>query len=128
MRGKFHDLRYDIFVNPTFKEMGDANDFGVRFIADNKTKKLYVWGAANCIHKDAWKEISGKDDEIKLSQKGIVFEGVAIKKGGKYVMVNSDQMSAYFDMDYNALDEFREKFKWVNKYIEIDTPLKQWRE
>lgn len=51
----------EIFVNPSRKEMNEALKQGstgktVRFIADGKTKKLYVW-SIDVLHALAWKEL-----------------------------------------------------------------------
>ena len=49
---------FGIFVNPSNKEMKDIDSEELRFTADSKTKKVYVWDANEAIHNDVWDEAS----------------------------------------------------------------------
>lgn len=92
----------------------------VRFIADNRDKKLYVF-PPDLFHADAWeiimKEKNDKEEDYdKLLDKNTMFWGVAIFKDGMWVVDHSDTM---FYTKENA-----RKFKWMNvKGIKI---LDKW--
>jgi len=119
--------RYEILVNPSKKEIMSIDEgSGVRFTADSRDKKVYVWEVYMDIHRKAWKYIKPGEDEDKLSRKGILLEGTAEKEGREYRMISSDQLDEYFDLD--GLKRFSKKFKWVNSYINIEDALSYWIE
>lgn len=117
----------EVFVNPSFKEMREvAGESGIRFTADSRNKKVYVWNEFDHIHEKAWKEIAPSDNAGKLSQQGILLEGEAWQKGNKFQMFWSDQMESFFGWDVDDMKMMKKKFKWVNKYIDIDTAFNEW--
>ena len=130
MRGKDdYKNSYEIFINPSQKEMRELDEgTGIRFIADSRDKNIYAWNSMAAIHVTSWKQIKPKENGKTLSQRGIILEGIATKKPGKYKMIISDQIDAYFGYEKDDLEEFRKKFKWVNKYINIDDTLSDWIE
>lgn len=75
----------DVFVNPSRKDIYDArfdyatemHDDSVRFIADEKKKRVFVWGAYNGLHQDIWNHIK-KDisDSRKLYEADDLLMGV----------------------------------------------------
>ena len=122
--------RYEILVNPSKKEiMSIDKGSGIRFIADSKDKKVYVWEVYRNTHIEAWnKYIKPGDEEDNLAKKGIILEGIAEKKGGRYKMVESDQIDAYFGYETDSLKELQKRFKWVDKYISVTNTLQDWME
>ena len=56
----------EIFENPSRKEMREAMDkFGLRFIADSKNKKVYVWKSSEMLHSHAWTEIKKETGDTR---------------------------------------------------------------
>jgi len=52
------DTIVEIYKNPTPKEIKGTGSNGFRFIADSKSKTLYIWGAWDALHQDSWRNIS----------------------------------------------------------------------
>lgn len=46
----------DVYVNPTKKELKEIGE-KTRWIADAKSKKLYVWSAMGAVHGDTWAKL-----------------------------------------------------------------------
>lgn len=96
----------EVFVNPSKKEMWDAanNEFNtmvpfIRFIADYKKKKLYIW-RANCNHHVI-------DTGLGLDTTSLdSLWGVAQFKEGKMNFVSSDDAALS-----KTLPKFRDKWK-----------------
>jgi hypothetical protein len=91
----------EIFVNPSKKELRDAGE-AIRFIADNKNKKLYVWNATHAFHKETWKSIK-KDNRLEIDT--TLCLGTAVKRGAIY-----KGYPEYTDYQ-NPKD-----FMWIEKY------------
>jgi hypothetical protein len=45
-----HINEFEIFTNPSVKELSEFNNFNIRFIADNRTKRFFIV-AANVLHE-----------------------------------------------------------------------------
>lgn len=88
----FSSNEYPYWINPSSSEIEKAakffNDGAVRFIADMREKKVYVWPADGDIHWYFGQEVikGYKPDP------GRYLEGVSEKEGGKWVMSNSVQI------------------------------------
>jgi hypothetical protein len=56
-QGPWGDEYFEIFVNPTKREMKDIQDKhrNIRFIADSKKRKVYVF-STNSLHRRTWDE------------------------------------------------------------------------
>jgi hypothetical protein len=121
---KYGDYYYEVFVNPTFKEMievsKDDSANALRFIAFTN-KKLYVH-TANLIHNDVFITGKYKNDNPYLP-------GVAIRKGNNFVYHDSDSFNGF---EYKGkwrsiiksrrLDKFEKAmltkdWSWTEKYI-----------
>jgi hypothetical protein len=99
----------------------------IRFIADSRDKKIYIWDAMKEIHSRTWDDyINANGTESSLAMKGVILEGVAKKKGGKYKMIESDQMDAYFGYEPDSMRDFKKNFKWVDRYINVTDALDDW--
>ena len=106
----------EVFVNPSKKEMREAanNEFNtmtpfVRFIADYKRKRLYIW-RANCNHQVI-------DTGLGLDTTALdSLWGVAEFKGGQLNFLSSDDAALS-----KSLPKFREKWKneddWTKPYF-----------
>ena len=66
-----------------------------------------------------------KEEAEDLAIKGTIFNGTAGKIGGSYVMDQSDQIRIHFGNDIQKIKDIQKKFKWVEKYINIDV-LNDW--
>jgi hypothetical protein len=100
---------YEIFVNPSKKEMREATDEdgGYRYIIDFKRKKVWMWNA-NAIHMDIFNVV----DEIKPDDDlALLFTGDF--DGKKY---NSDTLNMYDEKDAKAL--LNQDWKWVDRYLD----------
>ncbi len=125
--GKVGDKVVEVFVNPSKSELRDASgnaEFDaisgkyVRFMADMKKKRIYVWDPES-IHRDTWKEFGdGRNwtDHTLLS-------GVAQIKKGKWKFTESDEgvrrNLRVFDV---------EDWEWANKWINITDFLQDYKE
>ncbi len=111
----------EFFVNPSKKEMKDASGGGggragsvaIRFIADLKKKKVYVWHP-HFMHHSAWKEIG---DKRVYSNDVTLLAGIAEERGSNWVMTSSTGIGG----------KPIEDWKWVEKYIKISNFLKTYR-
>ena len=101
----------DIFVNPTKRDMKELV-FDCRFIADNKKKKLYVWDAWRAYHQDVAEKIFGSFDDTSDEKK---LYGTAEQKGAKWKITSSDSYGGR-----PTPEEMMKKYKWMNKYIDIN--------
>ena len=108
----------EVFVNPSKKEMLDASSQGeklpmdrpgrnVRFMADLKKKKIYVW-SPNITHHTVIKNMKniGYSDST-----GTWLLGTATQLGGKFTMTASD---SGIGVDTNST-----KWAWIDKYINV---------
>jgi len=113
----------EIFINPSRKELIESNGkYGIRFIADNKTKKLYVWNAYDANHFDVWKQLKGKElPYIDVD----MFHGLAETKGGKVILKETHQVRVWvFDKQDDKIKQLYKNFQWMNKYIDISNLYK----
>ena len=116
------DERYEVLENPSVKEMKEVDRVGIRFIAVNKTKKLYAWNAFVGIHRPVYKKISKKAD-LYADKDDVIF-GIAKFKVVKYVMTESDMINGYYqEMD---LRKMLKESQWINSYIKIDKYFKEY--
>lgn len=108
----------EFFVNPSKREMEDASGQGrggvtaIRFVADDKKKKLYVWNPL-FLHHSAWKEIG---DRRVYSNDSTILAGIAEKQGGRWVMTSASSKRGTID-----------QWKWVEKWINISNFLKSYK-
>lgn len=112
MDGKY----VEVFVNPTKKEMRDAAQDEnntmkpfVRFIADYKRKKLWIW-RANCNH-----QVIDTDLGLDTTANDSLW-GVAEFKDGNLNFLSSDDAALS-----KSFPRFREKWKdedeWIKAYF-----------
>jgi hypothetical protein len=118
-----HGHSFEVFVNPTIKEIrevtSDSSWSMLKFIADNRHKKLYVWKWVGPLHEPAWRQISGKDLNTDITT-GNVMPGYARLKGSKLEMRETDAGGFFDDYieDTTDIDAEKEKWKWLSKYMD----------
>jgi len=105
--------KFDIFVNPTSKElMGLEKEYHyIRFILDNETKKLYVF-SHNFLHKEASRHL--KVDYSKYNTEAIF--GAGIYKKGKLKII---ELSGFSLIKKVLGKNPQEKWGWAEKYLNI---------
>lgn len=123
------DENFEIFVNPSPKEIRDAADGKreIRFIADNKNHKLYVFNV-NLLHGIALGKIMRKDYGHHM------IRGTAIIANGKWSMDSSDFIEGLMYLtkgNDEAADKLKEILsfdtKWADKYIQISDYMNRVR-
>ena len=94
IKSSFGGEPYEVFVNPSKREIYKFDT--IRFVLDNKTKKMYAWDGELGIHGDTWDSIEKLPEFNKIAKGKCIYSdypllaGVAIKKGGKFVYSYSD--------------------------------------
>lgn len=67
----------EVFANPSSKDLKDIGTKNVRWIADLKKKKVYMWNALGAMHGDAWVKIKKEiKDDRSLYRSGDLLTGV----------------------------------------------------
>ena len=102
----------EFFENPSKREMLEVGKVGqelggkmtIRFIADNKKKKVYVWTSA-VMHNKAWKLLGGHGSYYGKGK----LAGVAEYNRGNWEMISATSF----------VDKHLEDFRWVEKYIQV---------
>jgi len=125
VESRWTGMNLEIFENPSKKEFLDAAAIGivekyVRFIADPKRKKVYIW-SANAIHADMVPEIYNK------SYANVIFKvlpGTAKQQGGRWVIIATDEVEVTPDR-YNWI--MQHDWSWADRYIEVTPWIKKLR-
>jgi hypothetical protein len=109
LRGK-----YEVFVNPTQKEMREASDSdrllspALRFIADHRKKKVWVH-SANITHFDLESKLG-----IKWQNNSNIIEGVAVRRAGAYYCTHADHLHHVDVKIYRKI--IARDWRWLEKY------------
>ena len=119
---------FEVWVNPTSKELRNIGRY-IRFIADNKGKKLYAWSNDGPLHEDAWEQISKRDLKSDVQNGNIIPGGST--RGKMYSSDGMDYLGNFMDNNlYNSDNTLNDggyryinSFKWADKYIDITTYL-----
>ena len=134
-RVKVRGKSIEVFKNPSRKEFIELRDKSepfntVRFIADDKTKKVYIWPVLDSIHADMYRAFLGSNFGRAVSDR-VIIPGVAdVLRSGKSNMYSSDWLRDNF-LNHGSVEEVYDmynKFKWVNNYINIDNWFKNIKE
>jgi len=103
----------EIFKNPDRQEMREVLDSQfqvVRFIADSKTKSLYVFTSDVVMHPQVWPVISGKKDIYKNPS---LIPGTAEYDGSTFLVLADDIER----LNNNQIKGILKKdWKWLEKY------------
>ena len=104
-----HGGRTDVFVNPSsadYLEIYKGSKYQIiKFIADNKNKKVYVWNADTGIHRDVLSELGLMSQLQKYNPDILVGDGVL--SNGKARVRNS------------GINATRVDWSWIGRYIRI---------
>lgn len=129
----------DIYVNPTssdIMELRKARINTLRFIADSKIKKLYVWDGSSLLHGQVAKSLGiGSRIDFYQSIPDQTLIGSAMIEGGKLRASYSDYfyqiikdlnhyrdttgVSDYFTRKLNYFLSVKSDFKWLSPYLDI---------
>ena len=115
---------HEVFVNPSRKEMMSCKNYDqIKFIADGKIKKLYIWDPDTSMHKELW-EKEFKRNYINDINGEVLLPGYAEQLGGKWIMEDVDGSYIVNSLirlleENNKLDQYVKTFDWVNKWIDI---------
>ena len=103
----------EIFKNPSPKEMRDAGGEwnSIRFFANIPSKTLFVWTS------DLTHEQMGEAEYGMPDMKWPSVSGVAVKKGGKWVVADEEDWEV--QDDYGEYEKQKKKLKWLEKYMVI---------
>lgn len=112
------DEYYEIFKNPTSKEVSDAKskEFGIRFIIDFKNKSFYIFND-NLLHAAAAKKLKIHYNYPNWDNTDYAF-GVGIVVGGKV----KNLLSGIDTNDNRKLEIKDGKHDWLDKYIGFIKP------
>ena len=126
---------YELFGSPiSMKDLQNAANGGeIRFIADLKGKKLWVWDAEADLHGDVWDEtwnIGGDREAYDLMDDNALIWGVAEKKGNKWIMNSSHELEgmdgkSHYDESNIDFSKIIKNFKWLDRLINVSRWLKR---
>lgn len=104
----------DIYVNPSKKEMKLAGNPFVRFIADDKNKRVYVWDAMLMLHRPTWDFIKKETNDTRVLYKtDTLFSG----EFDGSVMSRYDLYSTTLNQLKDIISIYRKDWSWVDRYI-----------
>jgi hypothetical protein len=125
-RIKFLGKSYEVFANPSHKELRELKSIYIKFIADSRDKTVYVWSIEGPLHEDAWEQINSADLESDIFR-GHILPGYSTLQGGKLKMDDSDGnhivKSFMNDMNSSQLKSYINKWKWADKYVNVTNYL-----
>lgn len=111
-----NDITFEIFVNPTSKELRelflDSSDGAVRYVADFKSKKLYVW-KSDYIHLEGLNALHDMIPDLKTGGFDFLTTGVAKVTGNKLRFDYADAAWATAGKPWSVMDD-----KWLNKWFD----------
>jgi len=118
------DKSFEVFVNPSKKELRKLKtkdgDFVVRWIADVKKEKLYVWNGDGPLHDSAWLQINSGYLKKDI-RKGSVVAGIGVREGNEWVNYEGDGemlTNEYItSLKVKEVVDFIKKLKWIDNYI-----------
>ena len=109
-----------IFVNPTPDDYKELNAKKVRFIADAKNKKIYVWNAYFAIHNAIAYKI-GLEPRMEVD----LFSGESDYYSNKLYMKESSRVRNYVKNRNDSSKEqkyltnfFSQNWSWLDKYVD----------
>ena len=119
---KHHGIYIEIFEDPDrreLEELGRTSTHGeIRFAADSKTKKLYVWDADLAVHPAVLEQLGFSRDEWRRGHRFLL--GTASKRGGQWVFFESDRLNTWSELIPGT---FKHDWGWVNRSINVTNYL-----
>jgi len=129
-RIKGYKKSYEVFINPSKKELKSIGD-DVRFIADNRVQRLYVWDWKGKLHDDFWRDEQSSNLQRDIGF-GLAVGGVASFHGGKWIMNEGDgngHTNGYVrELKVRKVDNYLKKIEWIDTYISVTPWVKDIRE
>jgi len=108
---------YEVFVNPSPKECRAVakTNRTLRFIADSKTKKIYVshWMQ---LHVDVWDRVKDENDRRGAYDPSIL-TGYA-EEDQPVWRVSS--LSSGLKMTHTQFCKLYRRFEWINRYLDLE--------
>ena len=138
---KSYSNSFPVFENPSAKEIAEAckqskvmwGESGIRFFADNSSKKVYIWDSYYGVHIAIARQI-GLGDRC-INHDPTLFFGSAKVIGGKAVIEDSDELRAEQGNTAGRYQDIRDKgelffkkffainWSWVDKYVSCSAYL-----
>ena len=119
-KGKYSG-EVDVFVNPDKNDLAELRS-KIRFIADRKKKKLYVFNY-KLLHHEIFSRLGlGKYHQFPDKSPDEFFMGVAFRFEIKFYVSDSDSYDWWCDENYSdsiSPENLMKLYSWVNKYINI---------
>jgi hypothetical protein len=117
-------LSSDIFENPTRKEIREISKkgYGVRFIADSKTKKIYMGDGYNAFHNMIWDTVRKTTGDNRNSPYvGTLMSGELYDK--EIVLSGVDMANALDREKWSKID-----WSWTKKWLpNIDREIEKYK-
>jgi len=128
---RFSGEYYEIFTNPTKKEFKEiSQDYPmIRFMANKKNKRVYIFKVRGYIHNQAWDELKKQGiekggDYWGEAKKGNLLGGYCELKGSKWIILTSDTLESS-PKTYSKV--IKGDWSWVNKYILVTDYIEKIR-
>jgi len=91
---EMYHKKFEVLENPSVSEIKKL--VGKELIRFTLYKKdLYVWEASSSIHSNPWEKAGNSRSDWFTTTMRTALHGVAALKGGKYVMIESDEIDGY---------------------------------
>ena len=109
----------EFFVNPSQREFRELNTDTIRFIAFPDKREVYIFNGNKVIHS----EVMAAYFKLPWANRYSYLFGVAELKGGKAVMVSSDEFEASkLNTKSRWCKTLRQDWTWLERYISV----KEW--
>lgn len=134
------DSSVDIYVNPSSSdilELKKSTSYYVRFIADSKSKRLYVWNGESLLHSQVAKHLSLDRRINSIPDQTLI--GTADIRSGKLYARYSDYLygmlkdlnsyksdatpGSYIQKQLDYFSTLKDEFSWVTRYMDISEIL-----
>lgn len=131
----FKRIHFDIFINPTssdYQELTKLKVNEVRFIADDRSKKLFISDSGKSLHHQMVVDIGGSVLENYNSREYPQLHGVARISGSKAFMTESDVLrigiKEMMPFQQNWLRKLLScNWSWADRYLEITSYLTNFK-
>lgn len=120
---KVHGFDVPIYRNPTLGEVKSlkATNVGVRFIADSKFRKVYIWDASKSIHNEIFSFLVSLGVE-SWDNLDYCVNGIAnVSDSGQLTFTVWDFAARPGEMDNEKVNYFKrvksQDWRWLDRYI-----------
>jgi hypothetical protein len=134
-----HPEGFEVFINPSKKDLRDldVDGNGIRFSADDITKKVYAYPVFASFHSEVRKQIGVKcrPNSRYLTWCSHILDGVAERSGSVWKMTEGNSLAHGFqkgnDLTTRDLDCIREAllidWSWADPYIQVSDYINKLR-